>query len=83
MKEAIHPDYHEVTVVCACGETFKTGSTKKGDVIKVDIVASVILILPASKSWLIPAAVLTSSTRDMAKQNSTLYCAALRVFLYA
>ena len=37
MKEAIHPDYHEVTVVCACGETFKTGSTKKGDVIKVDI----------------------------------------------
>ena len=37
MKESIHPDYHEVTVVCACGETFKTGSTKKGDVIKVDI----------------------------------------------
>ena len=37
MKEAIHPDYHEVTVVCACGETFKTGSTKKSDVIKVDI----------------------------------------------
>ena len=37
MKESIHPDYHEVTVVCACGETFKTGSTKKGDSIKVDI----------------------------------------------
>ena len=37
MKQSIHPDYHEVTVVCACGETFKTGSTKKGDVIKVDI----------------------------------------------
>ena len=37
MKQDIHPDYHEVTVVCACGETFKTGSTKKGDVIKVDI----------------------------------------------
>ena len=37
MKESIHPDYHEVTVVCACGESFKTGSTKKGDVIKVDI----------------------------------------------
>ena len=29
MKENIHPNYHEVTVVCACGETFKTGSTKK------------------------------------------------------
>lgn len=37
MKQDIHPDYHEVTVVCACGETFKIGSTKKGDTIKVDI----------------------------------------------
>ena len=37
MKSGIHPKYHEVTVVCACGETFKTGSTKEGDVMKVDI----------------------------------------------
>ncbi len=37
MKSGIHPKYHEVTVVCACGETFKTGSTKDGDVMKVDI----------------------------------------------
>ncbi len=37
MRNDIHPDYHEVTVKCACGETFKTGSTKKGDEIKVDI----------------------------------------------
>lgn len=37
MREGIHPDYHEVKVVCACGATFTTGSTKKGDVIKVDI----------------------------------------------
>ena len=37
MKDGIHPDYHEVTVSCACGATFTTGSTKKGDVIKVDI----------------------------------------------
>jgi large subunit ribosomal protein L31 len=29
MKEKIHPGYHEVTVVCACGETFVTRSTKK------------------------------------------------------
>ncbi len=27
MKSAIHPKYHEVMVVCACGETFKTRST--------------------------------------------------------
>lgn len=37
MKENIHPQYHEVTVVCACGASFKSGSTKKGDTIRVDI----------------------------------------------
>lgn len=37
MKEKIHPDYHEVTVTCACGETFQTGSTKPGNEIKIDI----------------------------------------------
>ncbi len=31
MKQGIHPEYHEITVSCACGETFKTGSTRKGD----------------------------------------------------
>ena len=36
MKQDIHPNYHEVTVVCACGETFKTGSTKNTDTIKVE-----------------------------------------------
>jgi large subunit ribosomal protein L31 len=29
MKKKIHPPYHEVTVVCACGNTFNTRSTKK------------------------------------------------------
>jgi large subunit ribosomal protein L31 len=29
MKEGIHPEYHEVEVHCACGNTFKTRSTKK------------------------------------------------------
>lgn len=28
MKAGIHPEYKEVTVTCACGNTFKTGSTK-------------------------------------------------------
>ena len=37
MKKGIHPDYHEVTGICACGATFQTGSTKKGDTIKVEI----------------------------------------------
>ena len=29
MKAGIHPDYKEVKVVCACGETFPTRSTRK------------------------------------------------------
>jgi large subunit ribosomal protein L31 len=29
MKEKIHPEYHEVNVVCACGSSFPTRSTKK------------------------------------------------------
>ena len=28
MKEGIHPKYEEVEVRCACGNTFKTRSTK-------------------------------------------------------
>ena len=28
MKEGIHPKYHTVEVRCACGNTFKTRSTK-------------------------------------------------------
>ena len=37
MKNDIHPNYHDATVTCACGETFTTGTTKKGDTIKVEI----------------------------------------------
>lgn len=30
MKTDIHPDYHtDATISCACGQTFKTGSTKE------------------------------------------------------
>ncbi len=29
MKAGIHPDYHEVEVHCACGNTFKTRATRK------------------------------------------------------
>lgn len=28
MKKGIHPDYVECTVICACGHSFKTRSTK-------------------------------------------------------
>ena len=29
MKPAIHPEYHDVTVHCACGATWQTRSTKE------------------------------------------------------
>ena len=32
MKAAIHPAYEEVRVHCACGNTFTTRSTHKGDI---------------------------------------------------
>ncbi len=31
MKTDIHPDYQQITVKCSCGNTFKTGSTHKGE----------------------------------------------------
>ena len=27
MKQAIHPEYNEITVTCSCGNTFQTRST--------------------------------------------------------
>ncbi len=31
MKEGIHPEYHEIKVQCACGESFMTRSTRKDE----------------------------------------------------
>jgi large subunit ribosomal protein L31 len=36
MKAGIHPAYEEINVICACGNTFRTRSTNKGD-IRVEI----------------------------------------------
>ena len=35
MRKGIHPEYHEVEVSCACGNSFKTRSTKTD--LKVEI----------------------------------------------
>jgi len=39
MKEGIHPDYHEITVVMTDGTSYKTRSTygKAGDTLRLDI----------------------------------------------
>ena len=39
MKAAIHPAYNEIRVMCACGSSFTTRSTHKGD-IHVEICSS-------------------------------------------
>jgi large subunit ribosomal protein L31 len=39
MKAGIHPAYDEVKVICACGHTFETRSTHKGD-LRVEICSS-------------------------------------------
>ena len=31
MKPEIHPNYNDINVACACGNTFKTRSTMKDD----------------------------------------------------
>ena len=38
-KEKIHPSYGPINVKCACGNTFETRSTNKGDII-VEICAA-------------------------------------------
>ena len=39
MKQNIHPDYHDITVIMTDGTEFKTRSTmgKPGDVLRLDI----------------------------------------------
>lgn len=39
MKEGIHPDYHEITVIMTDGTTYKTRSTygKAGDTMQLDV----------------------------------------------
>ncbi len=37
MKPGIHPEYVDAVVHCACGNTFRTRSTYKGDVLHLEI----------------------------------------------
>ncbi|MEM7194843.1 MAG: 50S ribosomal protein L31 [Pseudomonadota bacterium] len=39
MKQGIHPDYQDIKVVCACGNSFETKSTMK-DELHVEICSS-------------------------------------------
>lgn len=37
MKQGIHPDYHDVHVVCGCGNEFDTRSTFEGETMRVEV----------------------------------------------
>jgi len=37
MKADIHPNYHEITVTCSCGNVFKTNSSMAKDTLKVEV----------------------------------------------
>ena len=60
MKEGIHPNYHEIKVQCACGKTFTTRSTRKGD-LTLKFVQRVIRFSPENRNWWILRVALTDS----------------------
>jgi large subunit ribosomal protein L31 len=37
MKQDIHPNYHNINVVCTCGNTFETQSTYHQDKLSIEI----------------------------------------------
>jgi len=37
MKAEIHPDYHEVTVTCSCGNSFQTKSAMSKPTLSVEV----------------------------------------------
>ena len=59
MREGIHPEYHQATVTCNCGNTFVTGSTKES--IHVEICSK---CHPFYTKRLRHVAVLINSTRN-------------------
>lgn len=37
MKQGIHPDYHEVTINCSCGNKFTTQSTMEKESFNIEV----------------------------------------------
>lgn len=40
MKPEIHPDYHDIKIVCSCGNSFQTRSTYEKDEMQVEVCSS-------------------------------------------
>jgi large subunit ribosomal protein L31 len=67
MKSGIHPEYHDATVTCACGNTFKTRSTKGS--FNVDICAECHPFYTGKQKLLDSAGRIERFTRKYAKQQ--------------
>jgi len=63
MKKGIHPEYYEATVRCACGNTFKSGSTKQE--LRVEFVRSVTHFIQGNRGSLSVVDVLKNSRKNM------------------
>ena len=67
MKPGIHPEYLEATVTCACGNTFKTRSTKGS--FNVDICAECHPFYTGKQKLLDSAGRIERFTKKYAKQT--------------
>jgi large subunit ribosomal protein L31 len=67
MKSGIHPEYLEATVTCACGNTFKTRSTKGS--FNVDICAECHPFYTGKQKLLDSAGRIERFTKKYAKQT--------------
>ena len=69
MIEGIHPEYHQVTVKCNCGNEFVTGSTKPE--IKVEVCSKCHPFYTGSQKLLLEAGgrVSKNSTKNTAENN--------------
>jgi large subunit ribosomal protein L31 len=69
MKAGIHPQYNEIKVICACGHTFPTRSTHKGD-IRVEICSSCHPFFTGKQKLIDPAGRVDKFERKYAKQRA-------------
>jgi large subunit ribosomal protein L31 len=71
MKAAIHPAYHEIRVLCACGNSFTTRSTHKGDM-HVEICSSCHPFFTGKQKLVDTAGRVERFRRKYAKVNSSI-----------
>ena len=69
MKKGIHPEFHEINVVCACGSTFQTRSTKKD--LRVEICSACHPFFTGKQRLIDSAGQIEKFTRKWGKKKET------------